>query len=159
MLKNKNLLKFLLKIGFVCYLLLICYLLFVKVGTTDRSTYYINPDDHFIPFQGTINLIKLAQQYNFEGYYLGLLIKNVVGNLILLFPLGFFSPLVIRPFSTFLSIAMFAFFLSFLAELFQLIWSIGIFDVDDIIYNVTGATVGFLVLKKGGKRFFRKIYQ
>jgi glycopeptide antibiotics resistance protein len=118
------------------------------VGTTERKSYYVNPDDHFVPFKGTVGLIKLAQQYNFKGYYLQMLINNIGGNIFLLLPFGFLSPLLIKQISTIFRVVLFAFLLSFLAELIQLIFSIGIFDVDDILYNIAGAALGFLLLKK-----------
>jgi glycopeptide antibiotics resistance protein len=146
--KKKVALKLLLIIIFALYTVFICYVLFVKAGSTQRSTYFINPVDHFIPFQGTLELIELAQQYNFQGYYLRLLITNIGGNLSLLLPFGFLCPLLFKTISTPTKVMSFAFLLSFSAELIQLIFSIGIFDVDDILYNIMGAALGFLFFKK-----------
>jgi glycopeptide antibiotics resistance protein len=38
--------------------------------------------------------------------------------------------------------------LSFSAELIQWVFTIGIFDVDDILYNSFGAALGFLLSKQ-----------
>jgi glycopeptide antibiotics resistance protein len=145
---TKIITKLVLKICFAAYLLLVCFLLFFKVGSTERSSFYINPDDHFIPFQGTVGLIELAQQYNFQKYYLRLLINNVGGNLILLLPFGFISPLIFKTIFTITRITLIAFLLSFSAELIQWVFTIGIFDVDDILYNSFGAALGFLLSKQ-----------
>ncbi len=129
------------------YLFFVGWILFVSVGSTDRSTYFKNPDDHFIPFQGTIGLIKLAKQYGFRGYYLKMLVRNIAGNFFLFFPLGIMIPLLFRGFDKLGRIAIFVFLLSFAAETIQYLYSLGIFDIDDILLNTIGAVGGYCSLK------------
>lgn len=70
---------------------------------------------------------------------------NLIGNILAFIPLSYMLPRVCRPARNFL-ICM---FLSFLfisgIELFQLISAFGVFDVDDILLNMIGALIGYLI--------------
>ncbi len=151
--RKQNLLRPFLIFCLIAYLTIVCWLLFVNVGTTERSTYYVNPDDHFVPFQGTIDMIKLAKKFNFQGFYLKMLVRNIIGNLVLLLPWGLLSPLIFRHLKSYTSIMLSAFLISFCAEAIQFLFSLGIFDVDDIIYNTFGAMAGFFILQFIRHRF------
>lgn len=74
-----------------------------------------------------------------------LFFKNIIGNVIMFIPYGFFSSLYIkikRSLSAFLLI----FISSLTIETIQLL--IGrVFDVDDIVLNVVGGMIGYLIYK------------
>ncbi len=69
---------------------------------------------------------------------------NLIGNVLAFIPLSYMLPRVYKPAKKFL-ICMFLSFLVVLGiELFQLLTAFGVFDVDDIILNMSGALVGYL---------------
>lgn len=133
--KNKKKFVFyqeLLMLSFIIYVL--C--LFQVVTFQDVVNWSSN---NFVPF-------KEILRYDFGSR---LFFKNVLGNMILFMPYGFFSSFYLK-----LEKAASAFSLTLLAslaiEFMQL--SIGrVFDVDDILLNVLGGLIGFgcyLLLKK-----------
>ena len=69
--------------------------------------------------------------------------ENLVGNIVLFFPLGIFLPLLFRKIRGFHSIIITSFLLSIAYEIIQLFTILGNFDVDDILLNTLGATLGF----------------
>ena len=74
--------------------------------------------------------------------------KQVVGNLIMLFPLGIYLPLLyrkLRKLSGFFAILLISFLVSVGIEILQLATSYRSTDVDDMILNTTGACLGFIV--------------
>lgn len=115
----------LLKLFFVVYILL----LFQVVTIKDVSGFGIN----FIPF-------KEIFRYDFGSY---LFIKNIIGNLLLFLPFGFFVGylLKIKKFNVILILSIIT---SLSIEITQL--AIGrVFDIDDIILNVLGGMFGYLI--------------
>lgn len=69
--------------------------------------------------------------------------ENLVGNILLFFPFGVFFPLLFGKVNRFLKIIVISFLISLGLELIQLFAILGNFDVDDIILNVLGASLGF----------------
>jgi glycopeptide antibiotics resistance protein len=139
--------KYLAGLFLLVYVIALCWVLFISVGHTNRSTYYINPDDHLMPFQSSSAIIKNASKYNFRGQPGYAMVSNIFGNLILFFPWGVLSPLVFNKLNNIKWFAALAILISLSVELIQHFFSIGIFDTDDIIYNSTGAIAGFYFLK------------
>ena len=69
---------------------------------------------------------------------------NLIGNILAFIPLSYMLPRVYKPAKKFM-ICMFLSFLVVLGiELFQLLTAFGVFDVDDIILNMSGALIGYL---------------
>lgn len=71
--------------------------------------------------------------------------NNLLGNLIGFIPFGFFLPLLIPWFRHMIRILFAGFLLSLGYETMQLIFGIGIFDVDDLILNTTGSIIGYII--------------
>ena len=72
---------------------------------------------------------------------------QIIGNFIMLMPLGFYIPLLYKKFSHFFIVLFVCFLVSFTIELLQLITSYRSADVDDILLNTAGAFAGFIVYK------------
>ncbi len=100
-------------------------------------------ENNFLPLK-TINMV-LASKRSF------IIIRQLVGNFILLMPLIFLLPVLWERFRSLKNIFLTAFAFSLGIELVQLGASfiVGatykIFDVDDIILNVSGGLVGYFV--------------
>jgi glycopeptide antibiotics resistance protein len=69
---------------------------------------------------------------------------EVVGNFIMLLPLGIYLPLLYKNLKGFLPVTFVALLSSVSIELMQLATSVRITDVDDVILNTTGASVGYI---------------
>jgi glycopeptide antibiotics resistance protein len=128
---------------------------FINTGTTNRETYFktqVNEREyHIIPFKNTIGSIKEVFASDFKHpqkrYYQWNVAYNIIGNLLLFFPFGILMPLLFKRYNITLNIISTSFFISLLVETVQYVFQIGIFDIDDIIYNVSGAFAGFYFLR------------
>lgn len=101
---------------------------------------------HVVTFQdvswSTSNFIPFKEMFR---YQIGsrLFFKNVIGNMIMFFPYGFFISQYIKIKKPSLVVFL-VFITSFTIELTQLV--IGrVFDIDDIILNLLGGIIGYLI--------------
>lgn len=116
--------KELLMLSFIIYIL--C--LFQVVTFTDDVTWSTN---NFIPF-------KEISRYSITSR---LFLKNVIGNMIMFLPFGFFISYYLENKKPYLTLLL-TLIASIAIELVQL--SIGrVFDVDDILLNLCGGLLGF----------------
>ena len=69
--------------------------------------------------------------------------ENLVGNIVLFFPMGILLPLLFHKVRSFKKIGVISFAISLGLELAQLFGILGNFDVDDLLLNVLGAWLGF----------------
>jgi glycopeptide antibiotics resistance protein len=72
---------------------------------------------------------------------------QIVGNLIMLLPLGIYLPLLYKKLSNFFVVVLVSLFVSSFIELLQLVTSYRSADVDDVLLNTVGAAAGFLIYK------------
>lgn len=70
---------------------------------------------------------------------------EVVGNFIMLFPLGIYLPLLYSRIKNFFTVTLTAMLVSLSIELMQLATNFRIADIDDVILNTAGASAGFVV--------------
>ena len=118
----------LMMLSFIIYIL--C--LFQVVTFQDGSTWASN---NFIPFREIL-------RYDITSR---LFFKNVVGNMLMFLPFGFFISYYLKVEKIFLPIVL-TIIASVSIEVVQL--SIGrVFDVDDIMLNLLGGMLGYLVYK------------
>ena len=71
---------------------------------------------------------------------------NFIANILSFFPLGFLLPIVFWK-AKGLHCLLGVFATSLIFEVVQLITNFGSFDVDDIILNLMGGIIGFLIFK------------
>jgi len=96
-----------------------------------------------VPFR-TINMYyKGYQQNNPNARY------NLLGNLFGFIPLGILLPLAIPFFKKWWAMLPAAIVIPLGFETVQLITGLGIFDVDDLLLNTTGALIGYILLSVG----------
>ena len=79
-------------------------------------------------------------------------IENILGNIMLFFPLGVFLPVLSKKYRSVKRVMIFAIICSSSIETSQLISRLyeiyRTVDIDDVILNTTGAVLGFLSIKK-----------
>lgn len=74
----------------------------------------------------------------------GAVILNLLGNLIVFFPLGFLIPIWTERKMRFVSILLLSFAFSLVIETIQLVSKVGVFDVDDLLLNTIGGILGWI---------------
>lgn len=113
------------------FMLYIMCLFYVVTSPDDLSTIY-----------NSYNLIPFKEMFRYT-LMSRLFIKNVLGNLFMFIPLGFFSSYILKIHKSYQSL-LFVSIVSLTIELTQL--SIGrVFDIDDIILNVIGGLLGYFL--------------
>ena len=132
MIKNRDKEKFvfykeLLMLSFIIYIL--C--LFQVVTFQDDVTWASN---NFIPFNEIFRYSITSR----------LFIKNVIGNMLMFLPFGFFISYYLKNEKVWLTLFI-TVITSLAIELVQLTMIGRVFDVDDIILNVIGGVAGFFV--------------
>ena len=70
---------------------------------------------------------------------------NLVGNVIMFVPLGFFLPLIFSRLRRFMKLVLTSTLLIVSVELVQLFTRLGSCDTDDLILNLAGVILGFLL--------------
>ena len=101
-------------------------------------------DIMWVPF---VDSIKLFMQGSiFAAYY------NVVGNIVWFMPLGFFCGMLYGSKKGELRSLKYGFLTSFFIEFAQFIFYTGVSHIDDIICNVLGSWLGFLLYRLIKKR-------
>lgn len=131
--KKVNISKELISLSFIIYIML----LFELVTTTDFESY----SNNFIPF-------KEMLRYSFTSK---LFYRNVIGNIVLFVPFGYFVSYYCKLNKVYLS-----FFVTFITSLSIELIQMGIgrsFDIDDIILNVIGGIAGYILYKVFNKIF------
>jgi Glycopeptide antibiotics resistance protein len=96
---------------------------------------YANP----IPF----NTIRIQWQHISEGWAQ----FNLLGNIVPFAPIGFLLPVVFDKLKSFLPLFLTSLGIIVFFELFQLVTKLGSCDIDDVILNMLGVVIGYLVLK------------
>jgi glycopeptide antibiotics resistance protein len=138
--KKKRNMDFLYWFLFILYIFFLFYFLFFseKMGRLNGAQYRYN----LVPFREIRRFIKYREIVGWKSFFV-----NVIGNIIAFVPFGMLVPrLSGRRMSAFL-VTLLALEFSFAAEVVQLIFKLGSFDVDDLILNTAGGLVGYLIYK------------
>ncbi len=119
------------------YSLFLLWHMFLGPYRVSLSDYRYN----FIPFKTVYLYLKEVNKIGFFYFTV-----NIVGNIGMFFPIG----LLLFYFGSNLpniKITIFSLIFITILELLQLIFKVGIFDIDDIILNTFGITLGFIFMK------------
>lgn len=153
----KNISKKFSIILFSIYILVLLYILFLSRSTTDISITYnewLQKMYNFIPFR---NLYDFWTAPVKTVDYCLIIIKNILGNIVLFLPFGFFLPVLFLKCTKFKVFFLITLLTLLIVELVQFLTMLGAFDINDIVLNLIGAIVGFLINKYSKtKRLFNK---
>jgi len=119
-----------------------------------NSNYYRLPIN-LIPSKDVVEQIgSISTSYGGDiAFSIRLILRNVLGNLILLTPLGVISPILWKQISSIKMVIKQGFIVSVCIELLQLIEiltrivSARAVDIDDVILNVLGIVIGYLIYR------------
>ena len=140
---------------FIIYCFVLVYVLFLSRGTRDGFTFaeYMRRFTNFIPFK---TIIEYVQRY-IDGYR-NLSVLNLLGNFVLFMPMGVLLPCVIRKLDRFWKVTLTVLGMVVMVEIVQGILRVGSVDIDDVIFNVVGAMIGYgLIRLPFIYNFFKKI--
>ncbi len=88
-----------------------------------------------------LNLIKSSK----DPYLLVHSWVNLVGNVVMFIPLGYLLPKTFTPLRKFFKLFLCVMLSIIAVELLQLFTGLGSCDIDDLILNMAGAVIGYLI--------------
>ncbi len=138
---------FLLWCSFLIYLIFAAKILIFR----NSGPYYHNEsvwnNINFVPFKSIWMYLTSIEHLN-----LSIILMNLLGNIFLFLPLGVFSSLLFKKMNSIKKVTLFTLCTSLLVEVIQLINHNGQSDVDDVILNTLGGSIGasiyFYIIKK-----------
>ncbi|MGK0467544.1 VanZ family protein [Clostridium sp.] len=141
----------------LCFVGITLFPLFIN-WTGQKGNVSIN----VVPVFNTIKDVSMSfQQPEMHNFMIKFWIKNIFGNMLLLFPLGLLLPILWRKFENIRNTLLYSFLFTFGIEIIQLLsYYVGntgrSFDIDDIILNTFGAWLGYIFYKKIVLKFIKK---
>ena len=129
---------------FGLYCLVLIYILFLNRGSRAHYSYaqYFQAFTNFIPFK---TIAEYIQRYS-DGYW-RLSTINLLGNLALFVPMGMALPCMSKKLNRFWKIVLCVLGMVVMVEVTQGILRVGSIDIDDVIFNVCGAMIGYGIMK------------
>lgn len=126
----------------MAYILLLIYFLFFAEWYGRGQNIRMEPSYNFTPFLEINRFWKHRESLGFRIVFL-----NLCGNVIGFIPFGFILPVLSRKMRKGPAVVFLGFLLSAFIECMQLILRVGSCDVDDVILNTAGVTVGYLLFR------------
>ena len=133
-----------LKYVFIIYCIIMLGLLFNRTPATMGYSYaeVLELNLNLVPFKTIMLYINiLLNPANL--YLLEVAIVNLVGNLVVFIPLGLFLPLFWRKFYSYFYTILYSAIIIIVVELLQLFTLRGSCDIDDLILNIVGVSIGY----------------
>ena len=142
----KRLLKYLVHITFIVYLSLLFLVLFDRPSGTEKLPImiYLSHSVNLIPFK---TIIEYTLAFFNGSMGIGYAIDNLSANLLVFMPMGVYLPYYFKNKLSLKQCFIILFGMVFSVEILQLILRKGLFDIDDIILNVLGGMIGYLIFK------------
>lgn len=131
----------------IIYIFFLIYILFFK-GNKNLYDFtffeYLRNSINLIPFKTICEFIFKLIHNDINTLTV---IYNLIGNILIFIPLGFFIPSFPKQSSDFKKTVTISFLIILSAEISQLVFMVGYFDIDDIILNLTGVLIGYFLYK------------
>ena len=128
--------------GFYCLVLI--YILFLSRGSLTHYSYaqYFRRFTNFVPFK---TIAEYIQRYN-NGFR-NLSVTNLIGNFVLFLPMGMALPCLFKKLNRFWKVVLWVLGMVVVVEIAQGVLRVGSIDIDDVIFNVSGAMIGYGIIK------------
>ena len=129
----------------ILYIALMCWLLFNRPGYDPAVPYWeqVSRQLNLVPFR-TLRLFVDLLDSGVRSHMM-MAIINLGGNIIMFIPLGFLLPNVIPKLSSLSRVLLATAGIIVAVEVIQLFTLVGSCDIDDLILNVLGAGLGYLI--------------
>lgn len=131
---------------FVIYCIVLLYIFIIT-----RINTHIRPYENVNDFLARINLIPFRTVYEYIDKIINnrinvdTAIANLVGNIIVFLPMGAFLPCLFQKMRSFKKTILTIFLIVLGIELIEIIFAMGAFDIDDFIFNLGGAMIGYSI--------------
>ena len=150
--KNKriNIAREIILFIFFVYFLFLLLLTIFKGGRIEFSNQFNSFMYREHGLLGIINVVPIKETINtFMHSETGMRnsLRNLIGNILVFMPLGFFIPLLFDKFNNLKKVLKVGCLSSLAIELSQLFVGGNVCDIDDVIYNTLGALAGFICYK------------
>lgn len=145
--KNETRSKALPRAVFFVYCLVMLWLLF------GQRLHGWNPGEAYLSrLEGSVNLNPLetirlfwrVTESSSDGYMVRQAFINLAGNIVMFIPFGFLLPCIWKRMHSFFKSILCAAAVILIVELLQLLSLLGSFDVDDLLLNLIGVSLGWL---------------
>ena len=132
-----------LKTALLLYTALMLWLLFGRTSGLTSGNYLEQLQEHILltPFQTIRNFLWSLRFGNFAQKRLAVL--NLVGNVLMFVPFGYLLPGLYPKFRTFIRFFLVCLASICLVEFLQFVTLLGVMDVDDVILNMAGFSIGY----------------
>ena len=131
---------------FVIYCIVLLYIFILT-----RINTHIRPYENVSDFLVRINLIPFRTVYEYIDKIINnrinvdTAIANLIGNIIVFLPMGAFLPFIFPKIRSFKKTILTIFLIVLGIELIEIIFAMGAFDIDDFIFNLGGAMIGYSI--------------
>lgn len=153
--------KIIVWVSFCLYLLALYYLLFVAYGRENWGEIsridYAMKNIKLVPFETIGAYLSAIEKHGIKNSSIP--VTNLLGNFILLMPLGVYLPLFISRLKKWKSYTAIIVSFVFGIEITQFLLMRGIFDIDDFMLNFGGAMVGFWIWKLSLMKWLENAYR
>lgn len=129
------------------YCLVMLWLLFGRSsGIVEGLSYgeQLHNNMNLKPFYTIGNYVHVVL-HGSNGYLIRHCFINLLGNVLLFIPAGFLLPRIYKKLRNFIRFVFLCLAIMLLVEVLQLLTLLGSFDVDDLILNLFGMTLGYLL--------------
>ncbi len=141
-------------IAFLIYASILCLLLFCRSLPVFNGISYkemLETNYNLKPFSTVDYYIRILK-HSADPYLIKNAVINLAGNVVMFIPLGLYLPFKFTKLKKVLIFLIFVSALIFAVEILQFFTLLGYCDIDDLILNVIGAFIGFMVYKAGANR-------
>lgn len=128
-----------LKVLFILYIVALTYFLFFS-ERYGRDVGLREYRYNLTLFKELGRFVTYRQQLGIESF-----IVNIFGNILAFAPFGFLLPIITPENRKWIKLALITFLFSLTIELLQLVFKVGIFDVDDLLMNTLGGLLGYFI--------------
>lgn len=126
---------------FILYCLGVLFLLFYRSPSDPGLPFPVYLRDHLnlVPFR-TIRRFSRLLIPPVRPYLVRIALRNLLGNILLFVPLGFFLPRLFSLLRSFLLTVLSVCVMVCSVEILQVLFTVGTCDIDDLILNLLGAS-------------------
>lgn len=123
---------------FILFLIYLIYLLYLVFFSHYYGRTYIHHSYNLIPF-------NTISQYLFSNTGSREIMVNIGGNILAFLPMGLMFPIVSNRLDSIFRITAALLFATCSIEILQYLAGVGVGDIDDIILNLLGGLLGYLI--------------
>jgi glycopeptide antibiotics resistance protein len=135
---SKQSYKYLKSISATIFIIYVSYLIYLTFFDHFYGRGFTHRSINFIPFKTIIKF--LSSSYNFD-----IVVTNIAGNIAAFVPMGFLLPIVFSRLSGVFRVFIVCLSATLSIEFFQYFTVSGVIDIVDILLNVIGGLLGYLI--------------